>query len=173
MSKFLKTSGLDILKAFQMVSQTCIQLNKLVRDFDAVQKVANEFIACENEELNKFEDSDIEIQANFPQKRIKKRKLMLDETARVEVVLDATPVYKIKVYNVIFDTVYVGMERRFLANGQLYADFSYLDPKRFPEILYDKLQSDELEELSKLMLKFGETAMRENLRTELNKIEKF
>ena len=39
-----------------MVSQTHIQLNKLVRDFDAVQKVANELIACANEELNKFED---------------------------------------------------------------------------------------------------------------------
>ena len=55
-----------------------------MRDFDVVQKVANEFIACASEDLNKFED--IEIQANFPQKRIKKRKLMLGETTRLEVV---------------------------------------------------------------------------------------
>ena len=57
------------------------------------------------------------------------------------------------------------MERRFLANGQLYADFSYLDPMRFLEIRYNKLQSGELDELSKLMLKFDETG--ENLLTEL------
>ena len=127
-------------------------------DFGAVQKVTKEFIACANEELNKFENSDIEIQTNFLQKRIKKRKLMTGETARVEVVLDAAIACKIKVHNVIFGTISVGMERRFLANKQLYADFSYLDSKRFPEIRYNKVQSGKLEELSKLILKFDETA---------------
>ena len=68
---------------------------------------------------------------------------MPGETARDEVVLDAATAYKIKVHNVIFDTVSVGIERRFLASGQLYADFSYLDPKRFPEILYNKHKSGE------------------------------
>ncbi|GLV33262.1 hypothetical protein CBL_08430 [Carabus blaptoides fortunei] len=66
--------------------------------------------------------------------------------------------------------VSVGMERRFLANEQLYADFSYLDPRRFPAIRYNKLQSGELEELSKLLLKFDETATGENLRTELRNL---
>ena len=102
-----------------MISQTCIQLNKLVRDFDAVQKVANEFISCANEELNKFEYSNIEMQANFPQKRIKKRKLMPAKTAWDEVVLDSATAYKIKVHDIIFDTVSVGMERHFLARGQM------------------------------------------------------
>ena len=60
------------------------------------------------------------------------------------------------------------MERHFLANGQLKTDFSYLDPERFPKIRYNKLQSDELEELSKLVLKFDETG--ENLRTELRNL---
>ena len=41
LSNYLHTSGLDILKAFHMISQTCIQLNKLVRGFDVVQKAAN------------------------------------------------------------------------------------------------------------------------------------
>ena len=36
---------------------------------------------------------------------------MPGETARGEVFLDAATAYKIKVYNVIFDTVSVGMER--------------------------------------------------------------
>ncbi|GLV61219.1 hypothetical protein CBL_21048, partial [Carabus blaptoides fortunei] len=102
--------------------------------------------------------SEIEIQTKFPQKRLKKRKLKPGETARDEVVFDTATAYKMKVHNVIFDTVSVGMERRFLANEQLYADFSYLDPRRFPEIRYNKFQSGELEELSKLLLKFDETA---------------
>ena len=78
LSKYLHTLGI----AFHLVPQTCIQLYKLVRDFDFVQKVTNEFIACGNGELNKIEDTDIEIQANFAQKRIKKRKLMPGETVR-------------------------------------------------------------------------------------------
>ena len=86
---------------------------------------------------------------------------MLGETARDEVVLAAATAYKIKVYNVTFDTVYVGMERRFLAKEQLYADFSYLDQKLFPEI----------EELRKFMLKFDEIATGESLRTELRNID--
>ena len=57
--KYLQTSGLDILKDFHMVSQTFSELKKLVRDFDAVQKVANDFIVCANEESNKCEDSEI------------------------------------------------------------------------------------------------------------------
>ena len=87
---------------------------------------------------------------------------MPGETARDEVIFDAATGYKIKVHNVIFHTVSVGMEHRFLENGQLHADFSYLDPKHFPKIRYCKLQSGELEELSKLMLKFDETATGEN-----------
>ena len=117
-----------------------------MRDFDVVQKVANKLIACANEEFNKFKDSDIEIRANFPKNRVKKRKLMPGETARDEVVFDAATAYKIKVHKVIFDKVSVGMECCFLANGQLYADFSYLDPKCFPEIRHSKLQSGELKE---------------------------
>ena len=64
-----------------------------MRDFDVVQKFANKFITCANQEFNKFEDSDIEIEANFPQKKIKKRKLMPGETARDEVVLDAAAMH--------------------------------------------------------------------------------
>ena len=52
----------------------------------------------------------------------------------------------------------------------MYADFSYLGPKRFPEIRSNKLQSGKLEDLSKLMLKLDETAMGENLRTELKNL---
>ncbi|GLV34065.1 hypothetical protein CBL_05085 [Carabus blaptoides fortunei] len=103
-------------------------------------------------------------------KPLYKRKLKPGETARDEVVFDTATAYKIQVHNVIFDTVSVGMERRFFANEQLYADFSYLDPRRFPEIRFNKLQSGELEELSKLLLKFDETATGENLRTELRNL---
>jgi hypothetical protein len=62
------------------------------------------------------------------------------------------------------------MDRRFLANGQLYADFSCLDPKRFPDIRNNKLQSGELDELSRHLLKFDKTATGENLRTELKNL---
>jgi hypothetical protein len=52
----------------------------------------------------------------------------------------------------------------------LYADFSCLDPKRFPDIRNNKLQSGELDELSRHLLKFDKTATGENLRTELKNL---
>jgi hypothetical protein len=55
---------------------------------------------------------------------------MPGEMAQDEVISDALAAYKINVHNIIFDTVTQSMDRRFLANGQLYADFSCLDPKR-------------------------------------------
>lgn len=153
-----------------MVSQTCSELKKIVRDFEGVQKVTDDFIIRANKEFEETE-TEIEIQTKFPQKRLKRRKLMSGETASNETVFDdETTAFKINVHNIIFSTVVASMERRFPANGKLYADFSYLDPKRFPEIRLNKLQSGELNELSKLLLKFDETAIGENLRIELRNL---
>jgi hypothetical protein len=170
LSKYLQTSGLDILKAYHMVSQTCSELKKIARDFDAIQKATDDFVSWATEEFNKFEHFDIEVQSKFPEKRLRKRKLMPGEMAQDEVISDALAAYKINVHNIIFDTVTQSMDRRFLANGQLYADFSCLDPKRFPDIRNNKLQSGELDELSRHLLKFDKTATGENLRTELKNL---
>ncbi|CAH2091556.1 unnamed protein product [Euphydryas editha] len=62
------------------------------------------------------------------------------------------------------------MDRRFLTIGKLYADFSCLDPKRFPDICNNKLQYGELDELSRHLLKFDERATGENLRIELKNL---
>jgi hypothetical protein len=45
LSKYLQTSGLDILKAYHMVSQTCSELKKIARDFDAIQKATDDFVS--------------------------------------------------------------------------------------------------------------------------------
>ncbi|CAH2092617.1 unnamed protein product [Euphydryas editha] len=97
----------------------------------------------DNEALNEFEDFDVRVQSELPEKRLRKRKLM--------------PVTQ-------------SPDRRFLTNGKLYADFSCLDPKRFPDICNNKLQSGELDELSIYLLKFDERATGENLPMELKNL---
>lgn len=131
LSKYLQTAGLDLLKAYYIVHKSCTELRKMVRDFDDVHKAANKFVCWANKQLEKFDDYDVEVQSNLPEKRIKKKKLMAGEVREDEVITDALTAYRVKVHNVIFDTVTSSMSRRFHANRKLYADFSCLDPKFF------------------------------------------
>lgn len=167
LSKYLQTSGLDIIKSFQMISQSFSQLKIMQRDFAEVEKLANDFVSWANAQIDK-EDIEFEVQTKLPEKRIRKKKVMPGEKSVDEPIADALSAYEVNVHNVIFDTVCESMDRRFLSNRELYHDFSCLDPKRFSEIRSNPLQSDNLNELSKLLIKFNETATGENLRVELN-----
>ena len=96
--------------------------------------------------------------------------MMPGEMARDEVIPDALTAYKVGVHNIIFDTVTSSLDRRLLANKKLYVDFSCLDPKRFPDIRNNGLQAGELDELSRQLMKFDDTATSENLRNELKNL---
>jgi hypothetical protein len=46
LSKYLQTSGLDLLKCHQMVEMTTEELEKIQRDFDVVEQTTLRFIHC-------------------------------------------------------------------------------------------------------------------------------
>ncbi|KAJ4945965.1 hypothetical protein JOQ06_023643, partial [Pogonophryne albipinna] len=80
-------------------------LRKCTRDFDGVEKAADEFVAWANGILQEQDECDLEVQTALPEKRVRKKKSMPGEVAQDEPVSDAERNYKIKAHNVILDTV--------------------------------------------------------------------
>ncbi|XP_075070610.1 uncharacterized protein LOC142159784 [Mixophyes fleayi] len=170
LSDYLQTSGLDMLKAHRMVSGVQESLKKLVGDFDVVKNTADHFVMWANDKLQEFEDCDLEVQTTLPQKRLRKKKTMAGESAQDDVICDAITEYKIQVHDVILDVITECIDQRFLASGSLYADCACLDPRNFSIIRDQGLQIPAMENLSKVLVKFDESATAENLRCELTNL---
>jgi hypothetical protein len=78
----------------------------------------------------------------------KKKKRKPGELAEDEPIANADMDYKIKIHNVILDTVVESIHRRYAANAALCADVSCMKPKHFPEIREKGLPKTAIEELS-------------------------
>lgn len=127
LSKYLQTSGLDILTAHRMVVETQKALQKNVRNFDSVKRAADNFVQWATVKLEEQdEDTELEVQTELPKKRIRKKKTMPGELAQDEVERDVEMAYKTKVHHVIMDTVTESIHQRFLTHGRLFADLAYL-----------------------------------------------
>lgn len=151
LSKYLQTSGMDIATAQHVVSGTEENLKKFTRDFEDVKSAADNFVEWANGILEQQEDCDAEA---LPEKRTRKKNRKPGELAEDEPMANADEDYKIKVHNVILDTVVESIHRRYAANAVLCADVSCMDPKHFSEI-------------SKCLLTYGERATVEALQAEL------
>uniref|UniRef100_A0A1A8DF48 Uncharacterized protein n=2 Tax=Nothobranchius kadleci TaxID=1051664 RepID=A0A1A8DF48_NOTKA len=75
--------------------------------------------------------------------------------------------FKVKVHNVIVDTVTDSIHRRSSANANLCSDFAWLDPRDFAHMRENRLPSSALEEISKCLLKFDNRATVGTLCSEL------
>lgn len=87
--------------------------------------------------------------------------------AEDEPIANADMDYKIKIHNVVLDTVVESIHRRYAANAVLCADVSCMNPKHFPEIREKGLPKTAMKELSKCLLEFDEHATVEALQAEL------
>ncbi|RXN12024.1 zinc finger MYM-type 1 [Labeo rohita] len=97
LSKYLQTSGLDILTAHRMVVETQEALQKNARNFDSVKRAADIFVQWANAKLQEQdEDTKLEVQTELAKKRIRKRKTMPGELAQDEVERDMEMAYKTK-----------------------------------------------------------------------------
>lgn len=168
LSKYLQSSGLDILTAHKMVMTTQDTLKNMARDFEAVRQGADTFVQWANAQLMEEEDCELELEAALPQKRKRKRKMMAGEVATDESVPDANKAYEVEVHNQIMDTITESIHRRFLTHGTLYADLALLDPRNFAEVsTSDSLPDSTFQELSKCLLRFDSRATADNLQSEL------
>lgn len=169
-SKYLQTSGMDILTAQRLIMGTEDSLRKCSRDFDGVKDAADMFVQWANSTLQEQDDCDVEVQTALPEKRIWKKKIMPGELAQDEPVLDVERNYNIEVHNVILDTSTDSIHCRYAASAVLCSDFACMDPRNFPEIRDKGLPKTALGELSKCLAKFDERATIPTLQAELTSL---
>ena len=72
-SKYLQTSGLDFIDAFNVVEATKKDIQQIHRDFAMVVTKTDHFVQHANEILKK-RGCDVLIESSFPAKRVRKRK---------------------------------------------------------------------------------------------------
>ena len=128
LSKYLQTSGLDFINAFNMVEATKKDIQQIHRDFAMVVTNTNHFVQHANEVLEERGCDDL-IESSFPAKRVRKIKNEpLDECLS-----DSMKKFEVDVHNRIPDQVVQSLRSTFATHKKLYADLSYFDPKRFSE----------------------------------------
>lgn len=69
LSKYLQSSGLDILTAHRMVMATQDTMKNMARDYKSVKQAADTFVQWANAQLMVEEDCELELEAELPQKR--------------------------------------------------------------------------------------------------------
>ena len=170
LSKYLQTSGMNLVTAHRLVTGTQENLRKYARDFESVKRSADVFVAWANDKLQKEKDCEEEVEDALRWKRQRKKKRMFDEMVEDETTSDSNITYQNKVHNVILDTVTESISRRFEKNGKLYAELCLLDPRSFVEIQSKGVQAAQLQELSKQLLRYDSCATADALKVELESL---
>ena len=170
LSKYLQTSGMNLVTAHRLVTGTQENLRKYARDFESVERSADVFVAWANDKLQKEKDCEEEVEDALPWKRPRKKKRMFDQMVEDETTSDCNTTYQNKVHNVILDTVTESISRRFEKNGKLYAELCLLDPRSFVEIQSKGVQAAQLQELSKQLLRYDSCATADALKVELESL---
>ena len=139
LSKYLQGKGIDIMTAYQMVTQTLQDLRKCSREFSRTKDAADKFVQYTNKIFQQIRNNITEIENCLPQSRKKKTKQFHDYEADDDPIIDPLHSYEINVYNQVLDTVIESISSRFEKHGQLCADFSCLDPNNFkPDVTLPK-----------------------------------
>lgn len=176
LSKYLQTSGLDLLKAHQFVISTLQKIEVIQRDICGVKAAVSKFIEWASVKIDEHCDTegietDIVIEDCIPEKRLRRKNRMDGETGRDEPIEDAFMYFTVNVHNRITDQVIESLKNRFEKNGNLYRDMACLQPVNFSEISTG-IPEDALENLSSQLLKFNAQATKQNLQMELVNLAK-
>lgn len=125
LSRYLQTSGLDILKCIQMVEVSLNELRKNQRSMELTKNMCIEFISKTNEIIStrineSNDDLEIEeIQSQFEIKRISRKKIMANYEASDDTIINVEKKFTIDVYNRVFDTIIQSMKNRFTNNKEI------------------------------------------------------
>jgi len=74
LSKYLQTSGMDLVQAYRMVSNTITYLQEISRDFQKVKEATDSFIIWAEKELEKVDCDEI-LESQFPDESTVRRKI--------------------------------------------------------------------------------------------------
>lgn len=133
-SVFLQSKNLDYSKAWKLVENLIKQIQKK-RDETHFDKLLQ---CCKKYTVHiqtKFEDSELEMEVDFPEKRISKKMKMPGEHAQDESrSVTTTQKFKALYFNIL-DCAMKSIEERFVLNQDLLKDCAILDPKNFAKML--------------------------------------
>lgn len=170
LSKYLQSSGMDLLTAHRLVVGTEDGLKKCVRDFSTVTEAADRFVEWANKELLDKEDCEIAVEVALPEKRLKKKKSKPGELAEDEPLKAAEKDFEVHVHNVILDTITQSIHERFAESGKLCSDFACLDPKNFSEVRDKGLPPSAMTNLSSYLMAFDDQATTGALQAQLTSL---
>lgn len=152
LSRYLQTSGLDILKCIQMVEVSLNELRKNQRSMELTKNMCTEFISKMNDTIStrineSNEDLEIEeIHSQFEVKRISRKKKIANYEAADDTIINVEKKFTVDVYNRVFDTIIQSMNNRFTNNKEILLDLTLLSPTHFdsfvnglPENAFSKL----------------------------------
>ncbi|XP_040911494.1 uncharacterized protein LOC121193318 [Toxotes jaculatrix] len=115
LSRYLQTSDIDLITAHLLVIGALDRQKTCNRDMDGVTKAANVFAEWANKKLEESGSKEM-VQVDLHEIRIRKRKTMPGEVAEEQHGLSAEDQYRIKVHNIILDTVTESIQTLFSAN---------------------------------------------------------
>ncbi|KAL4154375.1 hypothetical protein QTP88_000252 [Uroleucon formosanum] len=129
LSKYLQTSGIDLIKSQELVNDALKRLIIIQRDSDGMQMVANKFVN-------------------------RRRKLLPGEVSHDQPIINAYQRFTVEVHNVILDKIVCKIKERSTGNEMLYGDLSCLSPINFVDIRANGLPTTALDELCKKLVIF-------------------
>lgn len=154
LSRYLQTSGIDLLKCQQMVKSALNQIEKCQRDIENIISTSKNFIKWTNNQLElQAVDDEVYIQEQFEIKRLRKKKRMVDELSEDNPINDAKQKFSVEIYNHVMDKIIESMTSRFVNNSPLYMDLSLLSPVNFGSVKKG-LPEKALKTISKNLIRF-------------------
>jgi len=156
LSRYLQTSGIDLIKSQELVNKALHNLKQIQRGMKDVKSEADKFITIIEETFEDKHNMDVLIEKEFPKIRCRHKKKMADEMTSDQPILDAEEKFTVEVHNIIFDKTISCMEERFSSNKKLYCDLAWLSPNNFKDLHDKEIPFDTLFELSKVLKKFDD-----------------
>lgn len=135
-SKYLQTKTLDYAIAWDLVQTLLKQINEKRNDkhFEFLYTKTKEYATAVN---SKLEDSniDLELQLDFTERRISKKKRMPGEQSSDDAPeISAAQHFKHVFFNIL-DCARTSIEERFCPNREILEDLSWLNPRKFNDIM--------------------------------------
>jgi len=104
LSRYLQTSGIDLIKSQDLVNKVLQNLKLIQKDMNDVKLETDKFITIIEKIFEKKYNMDFIIEKEFPKIRCRNRKKIAGEMTSDDLILDAAEKFTVEIHNVILDS---------------------------------------------------------------------
>lgn len=175
LSDYLQTKNLDFAQAWAFVEKAQKSLGKVRDDYEAITKASKKFvrvmtslIAQKIENDSSIDVDGLQIEMELPQKRARAVKRIHGQTTEYQDAFKNSSVeekFRIKVFNVIMDTITSTIQTRFADQKTLYLDLACFDPRQFSELKKNGLPQNALNKICTLVQDIDKSKLYEELQS--------